>query len=147
MQIRFEDRDSFRVFGYAIETILSSCDNDVGQLWEKHKDALLALPESKSCLYGVMWYTESHKYFYHLGISSDTPFNNDMTVAVIPTAHFAVATVPDGMDTVEAWTLYFEKELPSLGCTPDAEHGMYFESYRADGICELWTPVIQSNPY
>lgn len=141
MDIRFENKDEFIVHGYAVETILSSCDNDVGQLWEKHKDTLLSIPESKSCLYGVMWYTEGHKYYYLLGINSNKPSRNDMTAVNIPTAYFAVATVPDNMDTVEAWTQYFEKELPSLNYIPDAEHGKYFEFYNANGACELWTPV------
>ena len=141
MEIRFENTDDFIVHGYAVETILSSCDNDVGQLWEKHKEDLLAIPESKSCLYGVMWYTEHHKYFYLLGIQSEKPLKSDMISVEIPTANFAIATVPDNMDTIEAWTQYFEKELPLLGYIPDAEHGRYFEFYNPQEECELWTPV------
>ncbi|MCL2033395.1 MAG: effector binding domain-containing protein [Oscillospiraceae bacterium] len=141
MKIRFESRTEFIVHGYAVETILSSCENDVGQLWEKHKESLLSIPESKSCLYGVMWYTENHRYYYHLGILSDISHKNDMTAVTIPAAYFAIATVPDNMDAIEAWTQYFEKELPSLGYVPNVEHGKYFEFYNADGACELWTPV------
>lgn len=141
MEIRFEYRDDFIVHGYAIETILSSSENDVGQLWAEHKDTLLTMSESRLCLYGVMWYTQDHKYFYLLGIQSEKPLKSDMISVEIPTADFAVATVPDNMTEIEAWTQYFEKELPSLGYIPDAEHGKYFEFYNADGACELWTPV------
>ena len=141
MEIRFESKDEFIVYGYSVETILSSCENDIGQLWDMHAKSLLNLPESKSCLYGVMWYTENHKYYYHLGIMSGKPQKNDMTAAIVPAANFAIATVPENMDAIEAWTQYFEKELPILGCVPDAEHGKYFEFYGSDGECELWTPV------
>ena len=141
MEIRFENESGFIVHGYAVETILSSCEKDVGQLWEKHKEDLLAIPESKSCLYGVMWYTETHKYFYLLGIKNEKPPKSDMTAVTIPAANFSIATVPDDMDTIEAWTQYFEKELPLLGYIPDVEHERYFEFYNPKEECELWTPV------
>ena len=141
MKIRFEKLNDFTVHGYAIETVLSSCEKDVGQLWEQYKEGILSIPESKSCLYGVMWYTENHMYFYLLGMRSEKPPKSDMMMVAIPAAHFAVATVPRDMDTVEAWTQYFEKELPALRYEPDAEHGKYFEFYDENGNCELWTPV------
>jgi len=144
MEIQIKQQNDFIVHGYAVETILSSCEKDVGQLWEKYKEDLLSIHESKSCLYGVMWYTENHKYFYLLGLKSEKMPKSDMTAVVIPAADFAVATVPSDMDTVEAWTQYFEKELPVLGYEPDAGHGRYFEFYDENGNCELWTPVIKS---
>ncbi|MDR3090760.1 MAG: GyrI-like domain-containing protein [Clostridiales bacterium] len=115
MEIRFENKADFIVRGYAVETILSSSEKDVGQLWEKHKEDLLAIPESKSSLYGVMWYTENHKYFYLLGIKNEKPPKSDMTAVTIQAANFAIATVP----------------------------GKYFEFYNAEGACELWTPVTK----
>ena len=141
MKIRFENENDFIVYGYAVETILSSCEKDVGQLWERYREDLLSIPESKSCLYGVMWYTKEHKYFYLLGIKSEKQPKSDMTAVTIPAANFAIATVPDNMDTIDAWTQYFEKELPHLGYLPDAEHGRYFEFYHSNEKCELWTPV------
>ena len=141
MKIQFLTQADFFVHGYAVETVLSSCEKDVGQLWEKHKEDLLAIPAGKSCLYGVMWYTEDHKYYYLLGIKSETPPQSDMITVMIPAADFAVATVPSHMSSVEAWTQYFEKELPALLYVPDAEHGKYFELYDEDENCELWTPV------
>ena len=141
MQIRFENKEGFSVCGYAVETHLSSCDKDVGQLWEKYEDTLLDLPESKGCLYGVMWYTEHHRYFYLLGIKSGERPISDMTEVMIPAAYFAIATVPENTNTIEAWTECFEKNLPRLGYIPDAEHGKYFEFYDANKARELWTPV------
>ena len=141
MKIRFEKNNDFNICGYAVETILSSCEKDVGELWKKHKDNLLSISKNKSCLYGVMWYTEDHKYFYLLGIKSEKSLKSDMTTVTIPAANFAVATIPNSVSTIEAWTQYFEKELPALKYEPDAEHGKYFECYDEHGSCELWTPV------
>lgn len=146
MNIRFEERDAFFVSGYAVETEASSNDKELSLLWNEYKDKLISIPESKSCLYGVMWYTENHKYFYLLGIETHEkkPLGDGATFVEIPAAYFGVATVPDNMTEVEAWTDYFEKELPALGFVPDAEHGRYFEFYNKDGACELWTPVVKS---
>ena len=141
MKIRFENRKEFSVCGYAVETELSSSENDVDLLWKNHEKILLGIPASKSHLYGVMWYTEGHRYYYHLGICGETPLLDDMTAVTIPSAHFAIAIVPDNMTIVEAWTEYFETELPSLGYIPDSEHGKYFEFHGVDEKCELWTPV------
>lgn len=141
MEIRFEDRDGFSVYGYAVETILSSAEKEVGALFENHEEGLLSIPEGNGSLYGVMWYTENHRYYYHLGIHSNKVPLDDMAEVVIPAAHFAIATIPEGMDAFEAWTFYFEEELPRLGYAPDAEHGTYFEFYDSNGNCELWTPV------
>ena len=143
MLIRFENRGEFSVYGYAVETTLSSCEYDVGQLWDENKETLLSIPESRLCLYGVMWYTKDHRYYYHLGIQSDKPPNTDMAAVKIPAAYFAIASVPKNIDTIEAWTQYFEKELPLLGYIPDTEHGRYFEFYNSNEECELWTPIIK----
>ena len=116
MKIRLIGQNDFIVQGYAVETILSSCEKDVGQLWEKYKEELLSYPDGKSCLYGVMWYTKNHQYVYLLGVKSETPPKSDMAAVVIPAADFAVASVPDDMDTVEAWTQYFEKEIGRASC-------------------------------
>ena len=142
MEIQFIRQKDFTVYGYAVETELSSCEKDVGQLWEKHKDDLLALPVSKSCLYGVMWYTENHKYSYLLGIKCETTPKSDMLAVMIPAAEFAVASIPGNTNTVEAWTQYFEIELPALNYEPDAVHGKYYELFDAEGTCELWTPIL-----
>jgi len=83
--------------------------------------------------------------FYLLGIKNEKPPKREMTAVTIPAANFAIATVPNNMDTIEAWTQYFEKELPLLGYIPDAEHGRYFEFYNANEKCELWTPVKKQN--
>lgn len=146
MKIRIENTDGFTVHGYAVETLLNSAEKDVGELWEKYKSYLLSVPESQSCLYGVMWYTENHRYFYLLGIKSEQPPKSDMVTIPIPAADYSIAAVPDNMNEIEAWTQYFDTELPRLGYLPDAELNIYYEFYNSNEKCELWTPVNkQSN--
>lgn len=144
MEVRFENRNSFNVVGYAVETNLDSAVEDIGLLWEKYEKSLLKLA-NKNPLYGVMWYTENHNYFYLLGIEDKTSLveenNNDSISLKVPSAKFSIATPPKNMDLIEAWTIYFESKLPNLGYVPNNDHGIYFESHHDNGICELWTPV------
>jgi len=159
MKIRFEKRNSFKVLGFAVETNLDSAIEDVGYLWENYEKKLLDLANGESPLYGIMWYTEDHNYFYLLGIEdndnfisdiidninvSDENSKNEVFSVDIPSACFGVATIPEEMDGIEAWTQYFEVELPKLSYLPVDEHGKYFESY-FDGVCEFWTPVKKIN--
>jgi predicted transcriptional regulator YdeE len=141
MDIRVTHIDSFRVAGYAVETQLETNSGDLGMLFEKYRDVLLAYPESRQTLYGVFEYTTGHRYSYLLGIRCDVPPKEDMAFTDIPAARFAVAAVPDFITAVEAWTQFFESGLPALGYAPDAKHGKYFEYYGEDGRRELWTPV------
>lgn len=158
MKIRFEKRDSFRVSGFAVETNLDSAVEDIAYLWKNYEKQLLSLVNDESPLYGLMWYTKDHNYFYLLGIedndnsitsnvndisnanSNNENSKNEVVSIDIPSACFGIATIPEEMDGIEAWTRYFEVELPKLAYLPDGEHGKYFESY-FDGVCEFWTPV------
>lgn len=144
MNLRFEERDTFRVCGYAVEANLDNNDKVLGELWLKHEDKLRKMPEGNSCLYGVTWYTdETHKqYYYLLGIESFGQGDlDDMNCVEIPKAYFAVMKIPKGMSAVDAWTDFFYKEIPASGYIPDEKHGIYFEFYDENGNCELWTPV------
>ena len=142
MEIRFENRDKFKVYGYMTETDSENNDHDLGQLWINYENELKKIPESNSCLYGVMWYTdETHKrYCYLLGIET-SKLHDDMVCVEIPTGHFAIATVPKGMTGVEAWTEFFFQELPAKKIMPDESHGIYFEFFDENNNCELWTPI------
>ena len=142
MEIRFENRDQFKVYGYVKETNSENNDQDGGCLWKKHENELRENPESKSCLYGVLWYTdETHQRFcYLLGIET-SKHQSDMVCVEVPAGHFAIATVPKGMTEKDAWTEFFFKEIPERGYAPDESHGIYFEFYDENGNCELWTPI------
>ena len=143
MRIRFENRNAFNVIGYSIETDLSSNDKDIGLLWRECKEKLMIMPESLSNLYGIIWYTKNHRYNYLLGIEKNDRFQSieQYSIIKVPAAYFAVASVPNRMTAAEAWTEYFEKELPARNYAPDDKHGIYFEFYNEFGNCELWTPV------
>ena len=142
MEIRFESRDKFKVCGYVKETNLENASNEVGQLWDTYENELRKIPESKSCLYGVMWYTDDtyKRYCYLIGIETDK-IQDDMVSVEIPAGDFAVATVPEEMTDVEAWTDFFFEELPAIGYVPNEGHEIYFEFYDKNGNCELWTSV------
>ena len=147
MEIRFENREQFKVCGYQTETNSENNDRDLEQLWSKHENELRKNPESKSCLYGVMWYTDAthQRYCYLLGIETCNP-QSDMVCVEVPKGHFAVATVPKEMTGIEAWTEFFFKEIPARGYAPDESHGIYFEFFDENGNCELWTPItIEGN--
>lgn len=141
MDIRMEHKADFFVQGYAVETRLSACEDEVGGLWAKWEAALRAMAETSAPLYGVMWYTEDNQYVYLLGIQGEGQPQNGMTAVKISAAEFAVASVPENMTEIEAWTAFFEMELPLRGYLPDAEHEKYFELHKAAGACELWTPI------
>ena len=142
MKIRFENREKFNVCGYVVETTLENNNRDLGDLWNKYERELKENSESKSCLYGVMRYTdETHqRYSYLLGIETDR-LQGDMVCMEVPAGHFAVAAVPKEMTGNEAWTEFFYKGIPAKGFMPDESHGVYFEFFNKNGDYELWTPV------
>jgi predicted transcriptional regulator YdeE len=151
VKLSFEDRDTFYISGYFVETCLDTCDSDVTRLWsefQKEKEILYTNFGIKDGFYGLMWYTENHRYCYLLGIETNklSTAMNGVSCMCIPKSHYAITEVPNNMSIVEAWTEYFEKTLPDAGYIPNAEHGMYFEYYPtfdASG-CQLWTPILYS---
>lgn len=146
MKIRFENRDKFKIYGYMAETNSDNNDHDLALLWTKYEMKLKQIPDSNSCLYGAMWYTdETHKqYCYLLGIETNK-FQDDMLCLEIPTGYFAIATVPQEMTGVEAWTEFFAQELPAKRLVPDENHGIYFEFFDKNGCYELWAPIKPIN--
>jgi len=148
MNIRFENRNKFTVCGYQTETNSENNGHDLGQLFARHENELREVSESKSRLYGVMWYTDDthQRYCYLLGIETNK-CQGDMVCVEVPAGYFAVASVPKGMTEVEAWTDFFFNEIPALGYLPDEKHGIYFELFSETGDCELWTPVKSAEKY
>ncbi len=143
MDVRFEDRGAFTISGFATQTSPATNDTDLRALWSEYKAKLISMPESSSGLYGVLWYTENHSYYYLLGVEAgDAALEGAATRVEIPAARFAAVKVPGHTTPKDAWTEFFDKELPERGFAPDKEHGKYFEYYGEDGVCELWTPVI-----
>ena len=150
INIRIIERKEFTVCGYVVETSLETCGKDLSELWDrlrsqKLSDVFKSLGRCMGGLYGLMWYTENHRYCYLLGKESENKEVELDLVCVkkIPEACYAVMTMPDNMPIVEAWTVFFERILPEAGYMPDSDHGLYFEYYPNEDneICELWTPI------
>jgi predicted transcriptional regulator YdeE len=150
MKLNFEERSTFYISGFFIETCLDTCENDVSKLWDEFqtkKEILYETLGRQSGFYGLMWYVENHRYCYLLGIETDNP-----TIDIeggcckcVPKTQYAVTEVPSNKTIVEVWTEFFEKVLPNAGYLPNAEHGMYFEYYPNNNIasCQLWTPITK----
>ncbi|MCL2116750.1 MAG: effector binding domain-containing protein [Methanobrevibacter sp.] len=143
MKMRFENRDTFKIFGYSKETNIENNNEDLEQLWSKHETELRKIPEGNSCLYGVIFYTdESHQnYSYFLGVELPVAKFNNMDHVEVPSSYFAVATVPKEMNAIEAWTEFFYKDISESGHIVNENHGIYFEFHDEKGNFELWTPV------
>lgn len=150
MKIKMIERSALTICGYVVETSLETCEQDLRALWEdfrdgKRKGQLQSLAGSRGGIYGLMWYTQNHRYCYLLGMETEVKETglNSVCIKRVPEARYAVVSVPSNMSVVEAWTLFFEKVLPEAGYMPDSDHGLYFEYYPDEDseTCELWTPV------
>lgn len=152
MDLKFKSRDTFYICGYFAETSLDTCNKDLSELWhefEAGKEELYQVFGHRNDFYGLMWYTENHRYCYLIGIKADNVNAAPAGVLCkrVPGTDYAIACVPPAMSAVDAWTEYFEKILPKAGYIPNAGHGLNFEYYPegSGGAYELWTPVIKGD--
>lgn len=150
MDIRIIDRGEITIGGIVTETSVETCTKDLNELWKTFKERNLSglfrnVPGYKKGLYGLMWYTQAHRYCYLLGMETNKaePGLDNVSIKTLPPARYAVVSVPDDMTVLEAWGEFFEKDLPVAGLLPVLENGLYFEFYPdEDGkTCELWTPI------
>ncbi|SET30516.1 AraC family transcriptional regulator [Natronincola peptidivorans] len=145
------NRDELMICGYVVETSVDNCSTELGRLWDDYRnnksDELLeAKYRCKEGLYGLMWYTENHRYCYLLGReikSTGVELPKSKAIKKIPPARYAVYTVPNNMSVFDAWTVFFEEEIPKEGYEPNAEIGLYFEYYtdKDSNSCQLWAPI------
>jgi predicted transcriptional regulator YdeE len=147
MSIIISDRDAFAILGVMVETNLATAGQDI-TLLEKHYTELaprIKAHRDAQGHYGLMWYTQDHRYCYLLGVSVDQTVSESepLLCRQIPAARYAVMNVSGDESVFAAWGEFFEKILPSEGWAPDYEHGQFFEYYPDDGsfYCQLWTPV------
>lgn len=150
MDVKIMERGEITIGGMVTETSVETCSKDLNELWEKFEERKLAgvfrnAPGYQKGLYGVMWYTQNHRYCYLLGMETKVTETgpDGVSIKTIPPARYAVVSVPDNMTVLEAWRVFFEKDLPAAGLVPVLEHGLYFEFYPDEDskTCELWTPV------
>ena len=146
MNIRFEDRNTFYVSGYSMETSEASLKKDCAMLREKYEDKLRSISDH---LYFIAWMTKENVMIYHFGVEApnQSPATAGATCIEVPATRFAVATVPEGTPVLAAWYEFFEvfeKEMPILdGATIDLDFPVHFESFDENGVCELQIPVKQ----
>jgi len=142
MDIRIENRNSFSIKGYLIETLATdeSYDTKSIALCKHHEEALR---KRSSVLYGATWFTANGKLYYLFGSEQgDTGSTDNVN---IPSSVFAVATVPTDMQLIQAWVAMWEETgLPSTGYSY-IEAGTCFELFGEDGLIEIWVPVVKTN--
>ena len=143
MNLRFEKRDTFYVHGFSVETGGATIEKDCVTLKEKHEGKLKSISD---CLYYLTWSPngyESEDLVCHIGVESTglTLTTEGATSVELPAARYAVATVPKGVSVITAWQEFYEKGIPSLNAEIDLNYGIHFESFDANGVCELWIPV------
>lgn len=154
MDLKIVNRNEITLCGDVVETSLDTCKKDLGELWDNYREGKSSILfrntiEYSKGLYGLMWYTQNHRYCYLLGKETN-PDRTDIDSArlkKVPAARYAIVSVPENMSITEAWTVFFEKILPEAGYMPDSDHGLYFEYYEDESnkTCELWTPVKEKN--
>jgi len=144
MPFKFVERDDFYIGGCSVETTLVNSSKDIALLFQSCENKNFALKEAEH--YGLMWYTQGHERYRYL-VGKETPYSSSIPIGLelkhIPKALFAVASYPHGYDNTKAWTDFFFTDIPTMGYTPNYEHGYFFEYYPngAEGDFELWTPV------
>ena len=152
MPIQLIDREAFTISGYFVETCLETSARDIAGVESEYEDNLPGLLGIRlgTGHYGLMWYTENHRYCYLLGVqTTDRPTGMDgLSVRGIPAASYAVLDVSNGQSVFTAWGQFFEVDLSAAGLKPDYEHGLFFEYYPEDPLagCQLWTPVKPIQP-
>jgi len=150
--MKFVERDTFYICGYAVETTAVQNDTDISRLYSDFFDtdkeaALLRLKGSKKGYYGLSWYTQGHeKYYYLLGIEvgkENDPPENALLKTVTKTL-YAVASYSHGKDIIEAWNEFYFTDIPNEGYAPNDQQNLYFEYYPESvyGDYELWVPVV-----
>ena len=142
MDLRFENRNTFYISGYPMETSEETLEKDCAMLREKYEDKLRSISDN---LYFLSWLTTEGVMTYLIGVETtgQTPATDGAICKEVPATRFAVATVPEGKPILATWHEFFVKGIPSLGATIDMNYSFYLESFDANNACELWIPVEQ----
>ena len=153
--MKFVERETFYICGYAVETTAAQNDDDISALYkdffQKDKEAiLLSLQGGKKGYYGLSWYTQGHKkYCYLLGIEvgkENRPPENTF-IKTLEKTLYAIACYPHAKDITEAWNEFFFTDITEAGYVPNEPYNLYFEYYpeSVKGDYELWVPVVKAD--
>ena len=147
MDLRFEEKATFYVSGYSMETSEETLEKDCAMLREKYEDKLRSVSDH---LYFLAWMSKENVMIYHLGVevSDQSPATEGANCVEVPATCFAVATVPEGAPILATWYEFFglfEQKVPVLdGATIDLEFPIHFESFDENGICSLCIPMVKA---
>jgi len=147
MDLRFEEKSTFYVSGYPMETSEASLEKDCARLREQYEDKLRSVSDH---LYFVAYMEKEGTMTYLLCVetTSLTPATEGASCKEIPATRRAVVTVPEGASVLATWYKFFEmfeKEAPALkGAAIDMVYPFHIESFDENGACELWIPVVKS---
>jgi len=146
MEINFENRSTFYVSGYFMETSEETLEKDCAVLRAEHEDKLRDISDH---LYFLAWMTKENIMVYLLGVetTSQIPATEGATCKEVPAGRFAVATVPENEPILATWHKFFglfgQESSPLGGASIDVEFPFNFESFDENGVCKLWIPVKQ----
>jgi len=141
--MRLEQKSSFTISGYLIETLTTEASYDVksAELRDKHE---ASLRKHETTLYGATWFTNDEKLYYLFGVEAGSQNHVGSDSVQIPGGLFAVATVPSEMPLIHAWVKTWEANgLSSIGYDY-IEGEKCFELFGEDGVREIWVPVVKN---
>lgn len=150
--MKFIERDTFHICGYAVETDAAHNADDLDALYTdffgSKKDSLLRKHGGKAGFYGLMWYTQGHeRYGYLLGmeVGTECELPAGSVRKTLPKTTYAVSRYPHEKDAIEAWSEFFFTDIPKEGYAPNEQMNLYFEFFpkNVDGNYELWVPVVK----
>jgi len=140
MNMRIENRDTFYVSGYAMETSEETLEKDCALLREKYENKLRGLSPN---LYFAAWMSKDKQMIYQLSVETAGETPEGMTRVEVPAGYFAVGTVPKGASILATWYEFFETVESTLGVEIDVEYPIHFEYFDENGTCELWSPIVK----
>ena len=142
MEMRLEQRDSFMIHGFLIETLATDEGYDEKSIALREKYEAILRVNNKN-LFGATWFTNDEKLYYLFGVeqTGENQVGNDSVC--IPEGLFAVATVPKEMPLIQAWVETWEENgLPSTG-HDYIEGEKCFEVFGENNCREIWVPVVK----
>ena len=140
MNARFENKNTFYISGYAVETSEATLAQDCAKLRAQYEDTLRTISNH---LYFLSYASAEGGMIYLLGVEAEShaPATDGATCHEVPATRFAIAIVPKDAPILATWHDFFEKGIPALGATIDMGYQYYLESFDPSGNCELWIPV------
>jgi AraC family transcriptional regulator len=146
----FHDHRSFKLAGLRRFHTFADAPRDIPAQWVEFNQLPIPGLHSTKVFYGATCQTDlaNHCFEYMCAFEvpdfSAVPFGSRM---IIPAAHYAVFTDPNGVATLhDTWMYIWKQWLPSsglkFGLTPDFErYDERFNPATLEGPVEIWFPI------